>query len=231
MILTDFLAALGQLGDPRFQRVLWRGVGLALVLLVGASAGVLWLVQAFVPETATLPWIGPVDWLDAAAGWAALPALLLLSVVLMVPVASAMTSLFLDEVADAVEARHYPSLPPVRPVPWGEALTDAVGFLGLVIGANAVALVLYLVLAPLAPLIFVALNGLLLGREYFFVAALRREGRAGARALLARHRGRVWLAGALMAVPLAVPVVNLLVPTLGAATFTHLYHRVTAQGR
>jgi hypothetical protein len=30
-----------------------------------------------------------------------------------------------------------------------------------------------------------------------------------------------------MAVPLAIPVVNLFVPVLGAATFTHLFHRVT----
>lgn len=226
MILGDFLRALGQLSDPGFQRVLWRGVGLALALLVAASAVVLWLVQRLVPDSVALPWIGPADWLDSLAGWAAVPALLLLSVVLMVPVASAMTSLFLDDVAEAVEARHYPGLPSVRPMPWGEALRDSAGFLGVVIVANLLALVLYLVLAPLAPLIFVAVNGYLLGREYFQVAALRREGREGAWALQRRHRGTVWLAGCLMALPLAVPVLNLLVPTLGAATFTHLYHRL-----
>ena len=32
-----------------------------------------------------------------------------------------------------------------------------------------------------------------------------------------------------MAVPLSVPVVNLLVPVLGAATFTHLFHRLNRQ--
>ena len=31
-------------------------------------------------------------------------------------------------------------------------------------------------------------------------------------------------AGALMAVPLSVPLVNLAVPVVGAATFTHLFH-------
>ena len=30
-----------------------------------------------------------------------------------------------------------------------------------------------------------------------------------------------------MAVPLTVPLVNLLVPILGAATFTHIYHALT----
>jgi uncharacterized protein involved in cysteine biosynthesis len=78
--------------------------------------------------------------------------------------------------------------------------------------------------APLAPIIFWGLNGFLLGREYFTLAAIRRVGRTKAKQLRRRHVGRIWLAGALMAVPLSVPLVNLLIPILGAATFTHLFH-------
>jgi uncharacterized protein involved in cysteine biosynthesis len=51
--------------------------------------------------------------------------------------------------------------------------------------------------------------------------------RADARALARHHRGTIWLAGCLMALPLLVPVVNLLVPVLGAATFTHLFHKLS----
>jgi len=32
-----------------------------------------------------------------------------------------------------------------------------------------------------------------------------------------------------MAMPLSVPLVNLLIPILGAATFTHLYHAIQAR--
>ena len=46
------------------------------------------------------------------------------------------------------------------------------------------------------------------------------------REFLRAHGGRLWLAGALMAVPLTIPLVNLLVPVLGAATFTHLVNRL-----
>lgn len=227
MILRSFLLALAQLSDPRFRRVLWRGAGLALLLLAGSSALLLWALQALLPETFSLPWLGEVAWLDAALGWAAVPLLLLASVVLMVPVASAMTGLFLDEVAQAVEDAHHPGLPRVRSQPWAESLGDALAFLGVIVVANAGALALSLGLAPLAPLIFLAVNGYLLGREYFQLAALRRSGRAEARALARRHRGTIWLAGCLMALPLLIPVVNLLVPVLGAATFTHLYHRLS----
>jgi hypothetical protein len=31
-----------------------------------------------------------------------------------------------------------------------------------------------------------------------------------------------------MAAPLSIPVVNLLVPVLGVATFTHIFHRLAA---
>jgi hypothetical protein len=89
------------------------------------------------------------------------------------------------------------------------------------------ALVLYLIFTPLAPILFWVVNGVLLGREYAQLVALRRSDAAGAAAFRKRHRPTIFAAGVLMAVPLTIPVVNLLVPILGAATFTHLYHRLT----
>jgi uncharacterized protein involved in cysteine biosynthesis len=106
---------------------------------------------------------------------------------------------------------------------------DSVNFFGVVVAVNALALIVYLFSGPFAPLVFWAVNGYLLGREYFTLAAMRHLGRDGARALRKRHSGTIWLAGALMAAPLSVPLVNLLVPVLGAATFTHLFHRLQAR--
>jgi uncharacterized protein involved in cysteine biosynthesis len=60
--------------------------------------------------------------------------------------------------------------------------------------------------------------------EYITLVAIRRIGRAEAKAFRRKHRGTVWLAGILMAIPLSVPLINLLIPILGAATFTHIYH-------
>jgi uncharacterized protein involved in cysteine biosynthesis len=81
----------------------------------------------------------------------------------------------------------------------------------------------------LAPFSFWLVNGFLLGREYFQLVAMRRLGRAGAAALGRRHTGRVWLAGTAMAVPLSVPVLNLLVPVVGVAVFTHQFHRLASR--
>ncbi|MFZ3581535.1 EI24 domain-containing protein [Loktanella sp. DJP18] len=230
MILGDFLKALAQLPDPRFRRVLWLGIGGTLALLVAAYAALLWLIDAAASEPVTLPWIGQVTWIGDLLGWGSLGLMLLLSVFLMIPVASAITSFFLDDVADAVEARHYPALPPVPRTSFWDGLRDTFAFLGLMLVANLVAIALYLLFPPAAPLIFYTMNGFLLGREYFQVAAMRREGRAGARSLGRRHRAAIWVAGILMALPLSIPLLNLFVPILGAATFTHLYHRLTGPG-
>lgn len=226
MILDAAFRAIGQMGDRRFQGVLLRGIGLTVALLVAVIWLVMWAAGWLVGDSITLPWVGTLTWLDNAASLAALPVMLLLSVFLMVPVASAITSLFLDDVAQAVEDAHYPDLGPATPVSFADGLRDSLGFLGTLVLANMVALVLYLIFAPLAPFIFWALNGFLLGREYFTLAAMRRVGRTEAYRLRRRHLLTIWAGGVLMAVPLTVPLVNLIVPVLGAATFTHVFHRL-----
>lgn len=225
----DIALAVGQLFDPRFRRVLFIGIALTFALLVAFYAGFLWLVEALTASPLTLPVVGEVTWLGDLLGWASFFLVVFFSMFLMIPVASAITSLFLDDVADAVEAVHYPALPPVPRVGLAEGLRETVSFLAILLSANILAFVLYAMLPPLAPVIFYGLNGFLLGREYFQIAALRREGRAGAAALRRRHRGQIWLAGCAMAVPLSIPLVNLIVPVLGAAVFTHTYHRLAGR--
>lgn len=230
MIFRAFWLSVEQLGDPRFRRVLLLGIGLALALLIGATAGLIALVQGTITDEVGLPIIGTVTWLDDILSVGSVFVMLFLSVFLMVPVASAITSMFLEDVASAVEDRHYPHLPPAQRVPFGDAVRDTLNFLGILVVANIFALVLYILMAPIALFIFWGLNGFLLGREYFTMAAMRRVGRVRAKELRSRHVAKIWLAGVLMAVPLSVPLVNLLIPVLGAATFTHIFHAVNGRG-
>jgi len=226
MILNDFFAALAQLTDPRFRGVLAKGVGLTLLLLFALFALVSTLAGWLTPDVVTLPLIGDIAWADDLVSWASLILMFVLSIFLMVPVASAFTSLFLEEVAQAVEDRHFPHLPPAERITLAEGLRDSLNFLAILIAANLAALILYLIFIPIAPFIFWALNGFLLGREYFQLVAMRRIGRVAAKQAYRANIWQIWLAGGLMAVPLSFPLINLLVPILGAATFTHLYHRV-----
>lgn len=225
-IFNDFSSALGQLGDSRFLRVVAWGLGLSLALLVGAYAGLLLLIDWLAPATLDIPFVGPVGGLETLLSVGSFFLMIGLSIFLMVPVAAVFSGLFLEDVVQAVEDRHYPTLPPATPLKLSDSLIDALNFLGLLVAANVLALILYFFAGPFIPLVFWAVNGLLLGREYFTLVAMRRLGRQGAKALRTRHAGKVWLAGALMAAPLSIPLVNLVVPVLGVATFTHMFHRL-----
>ncbi|MGB0960528.1 MAG: EI24 domain-containing protein [Halocynthiibacter sp.] len=228
MIFDDFTRAVAQLSDGRFQKVMAKGIGLTLLLLFAMFFGLHLFLGWLIPESFTLPFIGEITWIDSILSGGAIILMIVLSVFLMVPVASAFTGLFLDEVSDAVEDRHYAALPPVTPASFGDMLGDSLKFLGVMIAANLLAFLLYVIFAPFAPLIFWSLNGFLLGREYFQMVALRRLAPQEAKALRRQNMWQIWLAGGILAMGLSVPIVNLFLPVLAAASFTHLYHRVTA---
>lgn len=228
MIFNAFLKAVGQLTDSRFLGVLGLGITLTIGLLVGFYAIFAGVVGWFVPDTFSLPWIGEVNWIDNALTIAGIPLMLVLSIFLMVPVSAAFMGIFLDRVSEAVEDRYYPGLPPARGLSIGEAMVDVAKFLSILTLVNIVGLVFYLVSGPFAPLVFWVVNGILIGREYGQMVALRRHDARGAAEFRKRNRSTLFAAGVLMAVPLTIPVVNILVPILGAATFTHLYHMLNA---
>ena len=224
MIPASFFAAIAQISDPRFRWVFLQGVGLTILLLFGLYAFAFWGIAWLVPDAITLPWIGEIGLSDRLLSWGSLVVMMVLSIFLMVPVASAFTGIFLDDVADAVEAKHYAHLPPAPNVGLGDNLRESLSFLGVIVVANTLALVLYF--TPLAPFIFYGLNGFLLGREYYRMIAVRRMGRQEASASFKRNLLAIWAAGAMMAVPLTIPILNLVIPILGAATFTHIFHRL-----
>jgi CysZ protein len=226
LMFADFLRALGQLGDRRFRRVVWFGLALAFALLTAVYALFLLAIQTFTPDVIEIPLVGPVGGLDTLLSFGSLFFMLGLSIFLMVPVAAMFSGLFLDQVARAVEARHYPHLPPAPGMSAYEGIKDAVNFFAVLIVVNILALVLYAFAGPLIPVVFWAVNGFLLGREYFTLVATRRLGRTEAKRLRSRHFGQIWLAGTLMAAPLSVPILNLIIPVLGVATFTHMFERL-----
>jgi CysZ protein len=226
MIFDAFLKALGQMGDPRFRRVLLIGVGVTFALL----AGITWGVQLVLPDTVSLPWFGEIGWLSSLLSGFILVSMIGMSMFLMVPVASLFTGLLLEQVADAVEAKHYPQLPPANKVVFSDVLIDSVKFFGLLIVVNMLAVVIYLLSTIMAPIVFWMVNGILLGREYFQLVAMRRLGRKGANELRKKYRFTIWMTGFLMAVPLSLPLINLFIPVMGVAVFTHIFHKLHKSG-
>lgn len=229
MILRAYALAFAQAGDPAFRRVILLGLGLALALLFAMYAGLLLVIDLFTPEAITLPLAGEVRGLGTLLSLGSLVFMLGLSVFLMAPVASAFTGLFLDDVADAVEARHFPHLARAPRAGLWVALVDSLRYFALLVGLNLLGMILFAVSGGLGIVGLWAINGFLLSREYFTMVALRRLSPEVAAGLRRAWRGRLWLAGIVLAVPLSVPLLNLLVPVLGAAAFTHLFHAIVAR--
>ncbi len=221
--------AFGQLSDPAFRQVLVRSVLAALVVFIGvwiaAWFGVSWLGEALSDWAALEPggfWVEVVAWAVAGGGVAAV---LVASFFLFPAVMLIALSLMLDDIAQAVERRHYPELPPARAQPIGEAILSALLFLAKSLVLNILALPLYLV--PLLNLfVFYLLNGYLLGREYFELVAARRFDGKGVRRLRRRFRGQVMLAGVAIAFLLTVPIVNLVTPVVATGFMLHVFERL-----
>ena len=228
MILSDFLKSIAQFDDPKFRRVLWRGLGLTIVLLIAACLLVNFGINQLLSSAWAANMIGDQSWLGALINVGGVLFTIALSIWLMVPVTSAIIALFLDEVAQAVEARHYPHLPKQTATKLQDQILVGIRFLGILLLANIGALILSMIVPLLAPFMFWATNGYLMGREYFQMAAMRRMPRAQAQELFQRHQGSIWTAGILMAIPMSIPLVGLFIPILGAATFTHQFERLRA---
>ena len=118
--------------------------------------------------------------------------------------------------------RSYPALPPAAGLPVAKAAITVAAYLGVMIALNMV-LLIFLLLPPLFPFVFYAVNGYLLGREYFELVALRRIGPEEARRLRKAHRGKLFIAGVATALLLTIPVVNLLAPVVVTAAMVHLF--------
>ncbi len=231
MIIEAARAAASRMLTPPFRAVLFKSIGLTLLILVGAWFG---LQQLF--ASLAMPWIeallpGFPSW----AGWLSIVAALAIGVgfavalaLLVAPVTALVAGLFLDDIAEVVEKEDYPADPPGSAVPPLRSLVLSLKFVGIVILGNIVALLLLLIPGVNIAAFFVV-NGYLLGREFFEFAAMRFRPEAEAKALRRRNAMTVFLAGLVIAGFLAIPFVNLATPLFAAAMMIHLHKALSAR--
>ncbi len=220
-----FAKAIAQLSDPALKRVILRSMAAAAGIYVLLCGGAWIALTQF--NLSGLPLINTlVDILGALA-------VLALAIIFYPAAVTALLGLFMERVARAVELKHYPQAPAPREQGIAEAALGALRFALAALVVNLVALPLYLVLLLVPPLnafVFYGVNGYLVGREYFELAASRRLPPEGVRELRRANRVGVFLAGGLTAFLLTVPIVNLVAPVIGMAAMVHILERLR-QGR
>ncbi len=225
MILDAARLALANLLAPETRRVFWKVLGLTIFVLA-----VLWFALRESVIAWVLPWFAGympdvpdwAGWLTFVFGIVASIGLALSMALLLAPVTAVIAGLFLDDVAEVVETRDYPTDKPGRALPLGAAIAGSLKFLGVVLAGNLVALLL-LFIPGINLIAFFLVNGYLLGREFFEFAAMRFRSPEEARLFRAKHASTVFLAGLVVAAFLAVPIVNLLTPLFAAGLMVHLH--------
>ncbi len=214
--------AIEQLTDPIFRVVVIKAVAMSLVALVVAGFGVSWAID-YIPQ---FEWDW-VNWLVEALSWAFAGIVMFL---LFAPLSSIFVGLYLDDVAEAVEKRNYPTDPPGRAPDIGKTMGSLIRFAGTLILVNLVALPLYLL--PIASIvIFYAINGYLMSREYFEVAGLRHADAATVKRLRKANQGRLILGGMAIAFLFSLPIVNLLAPLIATAFMVHVFRNLSYNQR
>jgi len=214
-----------QLGDPKLRWVILKSLGIALLFYVVIWVAT-WFLVAAIP-TLNVSWLGETGnrWLNDLVHFLAGLAAFVLPLFLFPACFGIVVSLFLEEVADAVEDRHYPQLGKAPGIPLWVGIWSGVKFFLLLVGINLALLPIYLVLLffPIASVaLFCVVNGYLCSVEYFELVGLRRQPMADVNALRRTNRGRVWFAGILIAAAGIVPFLNLLAPILGTALMVHM---------
>jgi uncharacterized protein involved in cysteine biosynthesis len=217
LILSSYFRGFGQLSDPKTRSVVIKSIIGSILVFIGLYIAlyIALKITAFVT----------IGWLETVFDSLAQFGVMALTWFLFPAVVTAMASLMLEDVVDAVEQRHYPEKQLAQSLSLIEGLLPALKFLGVTVGYNLLILPLLFVppIWPFIPFIYLSLNGYLLSREYFEVVAFRRIAQQDARALRERYKVPLFIAGVGFAFLLTVPFLNLITPVVATAAMVHMF--------
>lgn len=211
-MIAGFSKAVQQAFDPTFRSVALKTFAISAALFFAMIAGIGWLLGQL-----ALFDIGWLDWIVRALGGVGA---VVVSILLFPVVAMMVVGLFLEEIADAVDAKHYPEKPRAPGQSIAASLASTARLVGIAVLLNLLVLPLY-VIPGINVFVFFGLNGYLLGREYFELVALRRIDAVAVRTLRKRFRWRLFFGGVLITLLLSIPVVNWLMPMIATAFMVH----------
>jgi CysZ protein len=208
------LAALREIVSPPFRNVLLKSLGMTFLFLALAWAGLDKLALSYVAVNH--------PWLQVALTYATGVGLFILLAFFIGPISVLVAGLFLDDLADVVEADLYPVGQRGEPIPASQAITMGVRFAAVSAGVNILAL--FLLLVPgLNAVAFLLANAYLLGREYFLFAATRFRSLEEAMEMRQRYVPQLFLAGLFIAAFVMTPGLNVLTPLFGVAFMSRVY--------
>ncbi len=214
---------LSSLSDKGVMLILAKVMALTLLACIVLGAGIWFALDRVIG-------LAGMDDEGLIAAIATFALLVLGGLLLFRMVAVAITWVFADDIIDAVEARHYPlaAMRGSRPS-MGKGLAMGLRSAARALGYNLLALPFYLLLLLTgigAPLVFLAVNALLLGRDLEEML-IARHGRDAAEL----GKGRRFLLGLAGTGGMMVPILQFIVPVVATAAAVHMAHGKTNMGK
>lgn len=217
-MIDTISTSISDLMSKPFRSVVLKSVGLTILLLVAALFAM--------PLLAANTGYSPFPYSDMVFAWLAGIGTFLAMSYLIVPITALFAGLFLDQIADVVEQHHYPDRPKGVAMPFASSLWVGIKFMLIVLASN-ILLLPFIFLGGLGLVLIYLVNGYLLGREYFELAALRHHNVEDVKHLRARNQMMIYGVGLLIAVCATIPYLNLFVPVFATSLLVHIYHKTT----
>lgn len=212
--------AVSQLNDPFFRVVLIRSIAWSIACFVALHVAAVWIIHRILELH---------DWLAWSADILGSVAVSLLALWLFLPVAAAIGTMYLNQIAVAVERQFYPWLPSPEGASFLEQAWDGITVALKILTLNIMALVLAFVLPGIGLVLGWAIAAYAIGRGLFVAVAMRRMSRPMAESLYRASRGIVLAQGGMLALAAYIPVMNLLIPIIGVAAMVHVLDMTLAE--
>lgn len=213
--------AMGMFLVPGTWGVIFLSIAITAISFIVLFAGAYWGI-AQIPEAGWTLFGWNWAWVDNVVEALAGLLLIILFIFLLIPVSAITLGFFVEVIANKVEDRWYGGRGQLREPSIGEILGVLVRFFFWVIVLNLLVLPLYFI--PLVNVVvYVVLNGFLVGREFFEMVALRHVPPLEVARLRRENKFTIFTAGAVTTLALSIPVVNFVAPVFGAALMVHVY--------
>ncbi len=218
-MLSAAIRAFEDVMSPKFRSVLWKSIGLTIVLFIAILVG----LEVTLSILTAIPW----PWLETVLAIATGLGIFAAMFFLIAPVTAVFAGLFLDEIAEVVEQRDYPGDRPGNPLSTTKAMIIALQFGLLVLLVNLI--LLPTLFFGIGAFLMAMANAYFIGREYFSMIAMRHLPVRQVNELRKANMGRIFAAGLIPAGLVLIPILNVLVPLFSTSYFVHIFKKIQSE--
>ncbi len=228
-MLNHITRALAQFTIPGTWGVVLKAIALTVLVFAGLFMGAQWSF-GLIPEVTWSLWGMGFGWVNNVVAFIGGLGVIVALIFLLLPVSALVLGFFVEELANKVEERWYNGTGRLREPSIAEMISVLTRFFLSVIFLNILFLPFYF-LPGFNVVIYLVLNGFLVGREFFEMVALRHKTPKEVKKLRRKNGFTIFLGGVVTTLALSIPVVNFVAPVFGAALMVHIYKELAANER